>query len=112
MNEYGGQYKGEMDKKVNIKWQCDLGIKYIFFKQHYLSKSSAIKYTRIISSEIILGHWKGKIETLSANSALRSTYAAYKGRIQEKVFPGPTAKLPRKSGREINVSKFRNELQQ
>lgn len=61
-----------MGKNVNIKWQCDLGIKYNFFKQHFLSKSAATKYTQIISSEIILGHWKGKIETLSKNSALRS----------------------------------------
>lgn len=56
MNEYRGQYKGEMDKKVNIKRQCDLRIKYFFFKEHFLSKSVATKYAHIISSEIILGH--------------------------------------------------------
>lgn len=101
MNEYRGQYKGETNKKVNIKWQCDLGIKYIFFKQHSLSKSSAIKCTHIISSEIILGHWKEKIETLLEKSVLRSTYTAYKGRIQKKVFHGAIAKLPYKAGMEI-----------
>lgn len=111
MNEYRGQYKGEMDKKVNIKWQCDLRIKYFLFKEHFLSKSGATKYAQIISSEKILGHWKGNLETLSLNSALRSTYTDYKDRIVE-LFSGNTAKFPSKSEREINVSKFRNGLQQ
>lgn len=31
MDEYRGQYKGETNKKVNIKWQCDLDIKDTFF---------------------------------------------------------------------------------
>lgn len=107
MNEYRGQYKGEMDKKVNIKWQCDLRIKYFLFKEHFLSKSGATKYAQIISSEKILGHWKGNLETLSLNSALRSTYTDHKDRIVE-LFSGNTAKFPSKSEREINVSKFRN----
>lgn len=111
MNEYRGQYKGEMDKKVNIKWQCDLRIKYFFFKEHFLSKCGATKYAQIISSEIILGHWKGNLETLPLNSTLRSIYTAHKDRVVE-LFSGNTAKFPSKSEKEINVSKFRNELQQ
>lgn len=98
MNEYRGQYKGEMDKKVNIKWQCDLHIKYFFFKEHFLSKSGATKYAQIISSEIMLGHLKGNLETLPLNSALRSTYTAHKDRIVE-FFSGKVAKFPSKSER-------------
>lgn len=61
MNEYRGQYKGEMDKKVNIKWQCDLHIIFFSFKEHILSKYGATKHAQITSSEIILGHWKGNL---------------------------------------------------
>lgn len=81
-----------------------------FFKEHILSKYGATKHAQIISSEIILGHWKGNLETLSLNSALRSTYTAHKDRILE-LLSGNTAKFPSKSEREISMSKFRNELQ-
>lgn len=76
---------------------------FFFFKEHFLSKCGATKYAQIISSEIILGHWKGNLETLSLNSALRSTYTTHKDRTVE-LFSGNTAKFPSKSEREVKIS--------
>lgn len=67
-----------------------------FFKEHFLSKSGATEHAQIISSEIILGHWKGNLETFPLNFALRSTYTAHKDRIVE-LFSGNTAKFLSKS---------------
>jgi len=46
MDEYRGQYKGEMNKKVNIKWQCDLDIKDTFF-------SNSIFYQNLVLPSVL-----------------------------------------------------------